>query len=98
MEPFLKCLVGGRRAFHDLSVGETAAPDLSGECGGGKTPPQISRRKHQAGSLGTEEKVPYPHTTLFLTQCIVRNKLEDKKGHRLSPKGSDLGLDTYQSA
>ena len=76
--PFLKCLVardelgrvGGRRAFHDLSVGETAAPDLSGECGGGKTPPQISRRKHQAGSLGTEEKAPYPHTTLFLTLCI----------------------------
>jgi hypothetical protein len=54
--PFLKCLVardelgrvGGRRAFHDLSVGETAAPDLSGECGGGKTPPQISRRKDQS--------------------------------------------------
>jgi len=48
--------VGGRCAFHDLSAGETAAPDLSGECGGGKTPPQISRRKDQAGSLGTEEK------------------------------------------
>jgi hypothetical protein len=28
-----------------------------GECGGGKNPPQISRRKDQAGSLGTEEKV-----------------------------------------
>ncbi len=42
--------------FHDLSAGETAAPDLSGECGGGKTPLQISRRKDQAGSLGAEEK------------------------------------------
>ena len=46
----------GRRPFHDLSAGETAAPDLSGECGGGKTPPQISRRKDPAGSLGAEEK------------------------------------------
>ncbi len=46
----------GRRPFHDLSAGETAAPDLSGECGGGKTPLQISHRKDQAGSLGTEEK------------------------------------------
>jgi len=36
-------ICGGRRPFHDLSAGETAAPDLSGECGGGKTPPQISR-------------------------------------------------------
>ncbi len=48
----------GRRPFHDLSAGETAAPDLSGECG---APPisggtQISRRKDQAGSLGAEEK------------------------------------------
>ncbi len=48
--------MGGRRPFHDLSAGETAAPDLSGECGGGKTPPQISRRKDQARSLGAEEK------------------------------------------
>ena len=33
-----------RRAlsFRNLSVGETAGPDLSGQCGGGKTPPQIS--------------------------------------------------------
>jgi len=41
-------------------VGETAAPPLyksGGECGGGKTPPQISGRKNQPGSLGTEEKV-----------------------------------------
>jgi len=48
--------MGGRRPFHDLSAGETAAPDLSGECGGGKAPPQISRRKDQAGRLGAEEK------------------------------------------
>jgi len=70
MVPFLKSLVGGRRAFHGLSVGETAAPDVSGECGVGKTPPQISRRKDQAASLGTEEKAPYPDTALFLTPCI----------------------------
>jgi hypothetical protein len=48
--------VEGRRPFHDLSAGETAAPDSWGECGGGKTAPQISRRKDQAGSLGAEEK------------------------------------------
>jgi len=46
----------GRCPFHDLSVGEAAAPDLSGECGGGKTPLQISRRKDQAESLGTTDK------------------------------------------
>jgi len=36
--------VTGVRAlsFRNLSVGETAGPDLSGQCGGGKTPPQIS--------------------------------------------------------
>jgi hypothetical protein len=45
--------VTGVRAlfFRNLSVGETAGPDLSGQCGGGKTPLQISRRKDQAGSL-----------------------------------------------
>jgi len=59
MIPFLKCLAGGRRTFHDLSVGETAAR-RSRECGGGKTPPQISCRKDQAGSLGTQEKVSLP--------------------------------------
>jgi hypothetical protein len=41
--PFLKCLAGGLCPFRDLLVGETAAPELSGECGGGRTPPQISR-------------------------------------------------------
>jgi len=36
--------VTGVRAlfFRNLSVGETAGPDLSGKCGGGKTPPWIS--------------------------------------------------------
>jgi len=30
-------VTGGRApSFRDLSVGETAAPDVSGECGGGK--------------------------------------------------------------
>jgi hypothetical protein len=26
-------------SFRNLSVGETAGPDMSGQCGGGKTPP-----------------------------------------------------------
>jgi len=56
--------LGGRRAFHDLSAGETAAHDLSGECGGGKNPPWISRRKDQAVRLGTEEKV-------LTTRCFM---------------------------
>jgi len=57
---FLKVPGGRALSFHYLSVGETAAPPLcksGGECGGGKTPPQISGRKDQPGSLGTEEKV-----------------------------------------
>jgi len=37
-------------------VGETAGPEMSGQCGGGKTPPQISCRKDQPGSLGAEER------------------------------------------
>ncbi len=60
LEVFSERLVEGCRPFHDLSAGETAAPDLSGECGGGKTPLQISRRKDPAylgrESLGAEEK------------------------------------------
>ncbi len=60
--------MGGRRTFHDLSAGETAAHDLSGECGGGKNPPWISRRKDQAGSLGTEEKA-------LTTRCFTRDPL-----------------------
>jgi len=47
--------VGGHCPFHDLLVGETAVR-LRRKCGGGKTPPQISRRKDQAESLGTKEK------------------------------------------
>jgi len=38
MRSFLMWLAGGRRTFHDLSAGETAAPDLSGECGGARLP------------------------------------------------------------
>jgi hypothetical protein len=36
----------------------------AGNSGGGKFPSQISRRKDQAGSLGTEEKTspPFPNT------------------------------------
>jgi hypothetical protein len=48
--------VEGRYSFHDLYAGETAAPDLSEECGGGKNPPQIRCRKDQAESLGTTDK------------------------------------------
>ena len=57
LEVFSERLVEGRRAFHDLSAGETAAPDLSGECGGGKTPLQISRRKDQAGALEPKKRL-----------------------------------------
>jgi len=48
--------VTGVRAlsFRNLLVGETAGPDMSGQCGGGKTSPQISCRKDQPESLGTE--------------------------------------------
>ena len=60
LDVFSEWLARGRCPFHDLSVGETAAPDKSGECGGGKTPPQISRWKDQAGSPGTEEKTSRP--------------------------------------
>ena len=67
-ETFSEWLLEGRRAFHDLSAGETAAHDLSGECGGGKNPPWISRRKDQAVRLGTEEKAS---TTRCLTHVTL---------------------------
>ena len=36
-------VTGGRApSFRYLSVGETAGPDMSGQCGGGRTPPLIS--------------------------------------------------------
>jgi hypothetical protein len=38
-------------------VGETAAPPKVENVGGGRTPPQISHRKDQPGSLGIEEKI-----------------------------------------
>jgi hypothetical protein len=35
-------VTGGRVvSFRNVSVGEPAGPDLSGQCGGGKTPPWI---------------------------------------------------------
>jgi hypothetical protein len=51
-------VTGGRApSFHDLSVGEAPAPSAGeGNGGGGKFPSQISRRKDQPGSLGTQEK------------------------------------------
>jgi hypothetical protein len=59
-------VTGGRPlSFHDLSVGEALAhaPKERENSGGGKFPSQISRRKDQAGSLGTEEKTssPFPN-------------------------------------
>ncbi len=60
-------LVGGHRPFHDLSVGETAVPPIGREM---RSPAytsgtQISLRKDQAGSLGTEEKTSWPSYTHF---------------------------------
>jgi len=50
-------VTGGRvLSFRNVSVGEPAGPDLSGQCGGGKTPPWIRCWKDQPGSLGTEKK------------------------------------------
>jgi hypothetical protein len=46
MKSFLKRLVGGCRFFRDLFVGETAAPDLSGECRGGK----LARHREPGGT------------------------------------------------
>ncbi len=54
MKSFLKRLVardelgrvGGCLSFHDLFVGETAAPDLSGECGRGK----LARHREPGGT------------------------------------------------
>jgi hypothetical protein len=43
--------------FTTYQRGKPQPRALRGECGGGKTPPQISRKKDQAGRLGTEEKV-----------------------------------------
>jgi hypothetical protein len=70
--PFLRTRPHGLRSvptpfgagprFHDLCVGEALAhaPKERENSGGGKFPSQISRRKDQAGSLGTEEKTS-PH-------------------------------------
>ena len=52
--------VKGRCPFHNLSVGEAAAPDLSGECGVPLSGIQIRRRKDQAESLGTTDKTSWP--------------------------------------
>ncbi len=52
-------MTGGRPPFfHDLCVGEALAhaPKERENSGGGKFTLQISRRKDQAGSFGTEEK------------------------------------------
>jgi len=72
--------VTGVRAlsFRNLLVGETAGPNVLGQCGGGKTPPQISCRKDQPGSLGTEEKpilfkknIGYTKVSLLRTQYVT---------------------------
>ena len=50
---------GRAPSFPDLSVGEALAPDPKDRenSGGGKFPSQISHRKDQPGSPGTEEKI-----------------------------------------
>jgi len=64
--------VEGRRPFHDLSAGETAAPDLSGECGGGKTPPQISRRKDPAhGGRASEPKKRLQGRAIYIYKAFT---------------------------
>ena len=58
----------GDKGFRNLSVGEALAPapQERENSGGGKFPSQISRRKDQAGSLGTEEKISPPFHKCFL--------------------------------
>jgi hypothetical protein len=52
-------------------VGEALAPsEAEGNSGGGKFPSQISRRKNQAGSLGTEEKISPPLSHIHLQSLI----------------------------
>ena len=61
-------MTGGRPlSFYDLSVGEALAraPKERENSGGGKFPSQISRRKDQAGSLGTEEKISPPFSNIY---------------------------------
>ena len=41
-----------------------SAPKEQENSGGGKFPSQISRRKNQAGSLGTEEKISSPFSNI----------------------------------
>ena len=43
-------------SFSQLISGGNRRHAFGGKCGGGKTPPQVSCRKDQAGRLGTEEK------------------------------------------
>jgi len=47
-------------------VGEAAGPNMLGQCGGGKNPPQINRRKDQAGSLGTEGNASLPYYSMII--------------------------------
>jgi hypothetical protein len=61
-------VTGGKPpSFHDLCVGEALAhaPKERENSGGGKFPSQISRRKDQAGSLGTEEKTSPPFPNIY---------------------------------
>ena len=79
---------GGRPlSFSRLIRGETAGRQRR-QCGGGKNPPQVSRRKDQAGSLGTEEKAesslaliklsnskqPYGVNWSWATSCTLLTK------------------------
>ena len=72
-------MIGGRpTSFHDLCVGEALAhaPKEQENSGGGKFPSQISRRKDQAGSLGTEEKISPPFLKMH-SERIPRSLLRD---------------------
>jgi len=55
-------------SFHNVSVGETADPDLSGQYGRGKIPPWIPYWKNKPGSLGTEET-----STLFKKIWVLQS-------------------------
>jgi hypothetical protein len=48
--------------FTTYQRGKPQPQAMRGECGGGRTPLQISRRKDQAGRPGTEEKVSKPYS------------------------------------
>jgi len=63
LRPFVSDWREAAVGFTIYQRGKPQPRALRGECGGGKAPPQISRRKDQAGRLGIEEKVSKQYTT-----------------------------------